>query len=413
MKALIFKTDLPRIGAAFLFKKITKKITLYPGHPLQLVEINQPDRLEARYVKVKTRLCGICGTDLRILSIDLSPKSAALAFSSNRTKLPMFLGHEIIGEIVEIGEGVQNFKVGQRVTLMDEISCSMLGGEACVYCQDGMPILCLRRNEGTPKKNMGGGWSEYFVRHESQLLSVPDDITDENGVLLEPLACSMHAVLRKPPKSGDKVLVLGGGIIGLGVVAAIRSLNLKNVHITVSARHPYQCDRAMGLGADSVVPAGDMYEGLAGILNTQVLGKGNNRILHEGFHIVYDCVGNESTLNDSLRWLRPRGWTVLIGMNMVPGEIDFTPIWQRELNIIGIHGYAMDQWEGEEVHTMDRCRQWISSGRLKTAGLLTHRFPLERYQEAISVSTSHHTTDSDKAEKNKAIKVVFDFRDGN
>ena len=410
MKALIFKTDLPRVGAAFLYKKITNKITLYPGHPLKLVEISQPDAPEAHYVKVKTRMCGICGTDLRILGVDLSPKSAALAFSGNRAKSPMFLGHEVIGEVVEVGEGVQRVKVGQRVSLADEISCSALGGKACSYCQDGMSILCLRRNEEPVHKNLGGGWSEYFVRHETQLLTIPDNITDENGVLLEPLACSMHAVLRRPPNSGEKILVLGGGIIGLGVVASIRSLNIKDINITVSARHPYQCERAMALGADAVVSEGDLYENLASILNTHVLGKRDNRILHEGFHIIYDCVGSESTLNNSLRWLRPRGWVVLIGMNMIPGEIDFTPIWQRELNIVGMHGYAIEKWDGEAMHTIERCKQWISSGRLSTDGLLTHCFPLERYQEAIKTSTSHHTTNSDKAEVDKAVKVAFDFR---
>ena len=94
---------------------------------------------------------------------------------------------------------------------------------------------------------------------------------------------------------------------------------------------------------------------------------------------------------------------------MIPGQIDFTPIWQRELDVRGVHGYAYDDWEEQRLHTIERCIQWISSGRLATGGLLTHRFPIERNRDAITTATSHHTKNSRKAQRKKAVKVAFDF----
>ena len=262
MRSLIFRTDLHRLGAALLSRKLTGSLWLHPGHPLTLVDIPEPALPSPHHVKVKTRLCGICGTDLQILGVNISRKSSALAFSSKSRNGPLFLGHEVVGEVVEVGDRVTTTAIGQTVTLADDINCSILEGPRCACCKAGNPVLCLRKNEIPDYPDLAGGWSEYFVRHEKQLFSVPNDMPDETAVLLEPMSVGLHAVRRHPPTSGDKILVLGAGVIGLSIVAAIRALNLEGVDVTVSARHPYQGNLATDLGATAVISGGDLFDNL-------------------------------------------------------------------------------------------------------------------------------------------------------
>ena len=151
------------------------------------------------------------------------------------------------------------------------------------------------------------------------------------------------------------------------------------------------------------------YREFSEILQTPLFGAPGNRILNNGFHIIYDCVFNSSTVNDALRWLRPRGNLVAVGINKLPSLVDFTPAGQRELKIVGVHGYAYDSWQGKIQHTIARCIEWANTGRLNIGPLLTHKYPLREYKNAIETASSHYTSDISKAEKEKSVKVVFDY----
>ena len=348
---------------------------------LRLADVPEPTIPAERYVKLRTRLCGICGTDLRVLGFDGTP-------IPHRRPGPVFLGHEIVAEVVATGPAVTRFRVGDRVCIADDKSCETFELESCNFCVAGLPVLCTNKANRRYHENVAAGWSEYFVRHENQLFGVPDDLPDEVAVLMEPAAVGLHAVLRQPPDPNMRILVIGAGTIGLAIVAALRAVHIDALDVTVVARHAYQADEALRLHADRVVAPG---------------------AASDGFDIVYDCVASATTLGDALHALRPRGTLILVGSNGTPAAVDFTPVWQRELSIVGTHGYAHDVWEGRTQHTLARCIDWARAGRLELGSLLTHRFPLVEYRAALDTAASHLVADDATVERTGARKVAFEF----
>ena len=120
-----------------------------------------------------------------------------------------------------------------------------------------------------------------------------------------------------------------------------------------------------------------------------------------GFDVVYDCVGNASTVEDSLRLARAGGAVVLAGVHLAPMKLDLTPVWHQEVDLIGLYAHGRESWQGVEQHTYDLTIDLLLEGRLKTEGLITHRFPLAAWKEAIATSLD---------KKSGAIKVILDYR---
>jgi len=195
-------------------------------------------------------------------------------------------------------------------------------------------------------------------------------------------------------------------MIGLGMISALRAMKV-DVRIVALCRYPFQAAAALELGADNAVghEGGDLYEKLAATMGTGVQGRmKGNRYLLDGFDIVYDCVGSARSLNDAIRWCRPRGTVVMEGINMYPGVLDRTQLWRRELDIAGTIGQGADEWEGRTCNTFERVIEWLREGRLSVKGMLTHRFPQVDYKKAIRTAIAKH--------KSGAIRVALDFRNG-
>ena len=401
MKALVFDTSVPRLAAGFLATRLTGQPACMHGGPLRFVDVAERALPGPDWVRVRTCLAGICGSDLHMLRLQVSGRSAHFAHRAPGRGEPSFPGHETVGEVVEAGPAVKAVAAGQRVVLVPGVTCATLALPPCGFCREGLYALCRSREDHVAPATLGGGWSERFMRHESQVFPIPDDLSDEAAVLVEPLACSLHGVLRRPPREGERVLVLGAGMIGLGAVAALRALPGR-CDVTVLARHAFQAERAAALGADRVVTQADPYEGLAQALGTRVQGlRASNRTLRDGFDVVYDTVGSSETFHHALRWTRARGTVVLIGVDLVPGRLDQSPIWLRELQVLGVLGHGAEAWDGERRQTYALVCEWMRAGRLRIEGLLSYRFPLRDYRSAIRAAAG-------KAGSG-ATKVAFDF----
>jgi threonine dehydrogenase-like Zn-dependent dehydrogenase len=162
---------------------------------------------------------------------------------------------------------------------------------------------------------------------------------------------------------------------------------------------------ARQLGADEVISADDPYEATARITDAKLyVGAFNNRMLLGGFDVVYDCIGSAQSVQDSLRWARAGGTVVLVGVSLARMRVDLSPVWYQEVNLIGIVAHGMEEWNGSmRQSTYDLTCDLLLKGKLTAAGLITHYFPLERWQEAIKTAMDKRTG---------AIKVVFDYRDG-
>ena len=126
-----------------------------------------------------------------------------------------------------------------------------------------------------------------------------------------------------------------------------------------------------------------------------------NRMLLGGFDVVYDCVGSAQTTTDSLRWARAGGAVVMVGIKFSPLKVDLTPVWYQEVDLIGVYAHGAEIWDGRPIHTYDLTIDLLRQGKLEAEALITHRFPLEQWREAIRTAQDKRTG---------AIKVAFDYR---
>jgi threonine dehydrogenase-like Zn-dependent dehydrogenase len=377
--------------------------------PLSLIQygdVPEPALPGPEWVRIGTRYGGICGTDMGLVFLKVNP--ALEAFVS----LPMVLGHENVGTITEIGDEVEGFAVGDRVVADPLLPCAARGiGEPCELCRRGDFSLCQNFAEGhlAPGfsigfcRETGGSWSRRFVAQQSQLYRLPEGVSDENGVMLEPFSVALHAVMRKLPEDDDFVLVIGGGTIGLCVVVALRTLGSR-AHIIVVAKYRFQGEMARRLGADRVVyPAEQdvlevVAEATGGRRYTSVMGQD---LLVGGADVVYECVGTKRSVRDSLSLAASGGTVVLVGLPAVLRRTDWTPIWLKELTIIGSVWSGTETFEDRSVPTYELIVKWMAEGRLDLTPMVTHRFALDEYKKALAVTANkgrHH-----------AIKSVFAF----
>ncbi len=350
------------------------------------------------WVGVKNRLAGICGSDLHLIYLDLDLGVHPAILPGDRVT---YLGHEVVGSVAEAGTAA-GLKPGDRVIRRMRVgggSCLAHGLEPCRQCA-GMNYNHCERT-GLPD-TVGAGFSNEFYAPAGGLLSIPDELTDDQAVLVEPAAVSIRGVLRCPPSGNQQVIVFGTGTIGFFVIQALRAV-CPGCNIVAVAQFDYQRDLALRQGADEVWMSGDdLLERAAAATGGRVYaGFGQNRTLVGGFDIVYDCVGSASTLQTSLRLARSRGSVVLMGAGLRPLNVDLTPVWYNEVNLIGSVSHCRSLWQGETVGDFDLAIRWMVEGRLKTEGFITHRFSLDRYKEAILAAV-------DKSES-KSVKVVFEF----
>ena len=373
---------------------------------LQYREVAEPALLGPQWVKVSTRYGGICGSDLNTIFLKDSPALSAF------TSFPFTLGHENVGLIAEVGPEVDGFAPGDRVVAEPLLPCAARGfEEPCEFCQQGEFSLCRNFTTGalSPGLGMGscrdtsGSWGPYFVAHRSQLFRVPEDVSDENALMVEPFAVALHAVTRSFPDDDDTVLVLGAGAIGLCTLAALGALGSR-ARVIVVAKHPFQGELARRFGADQIVSLreGDFFrvvaEATGGTLHKPLLGK---RVLVGGADMVYECVGSARSIDDGLRLVRSGGVVVVVGLAGLLKGVDWTPIWLNELTVKGSFWCGTESVSGQQVRTFQLALERIAQGKPDLSTMVTHRFRLHEYKKALAVT-------ADKA-KHRVVKSVFVF----
>jgi threonine dehydrogenase-like Zn-dependent dehydrogenase len=245
----------------------------------------------------------------------------------------------------------------------------------------------------------GGGWSTSMVAHPSQLHGVPDDMSDEAAVMVEPTACAVHGAHRAAPRPGARIAVLGAGTLGLLTVAALRDL-APDATILVAARYPEQKALAAQLGADIVVASDEWRRGIRRMTGSLAVGDGHIDRLTSGADVVVDCVGSADSLAECLAAVRPRGRVVMVGM---PGsvQVDLTGLWHREIELVGAYAYGTESTPSGPRRTFDLAFDLV--GRADLGRLVSATYPLSRYRDAIEHAAS--------AGGRGAVKVAFDLRD--
>jgi threonine dehydrogenase-like Zn-dependent dehydrogenase len=396
------------IPAWLLLKALGHRFPSLGTGPYSLLRLRdvEPPRLPGpRWARVRPILSGVCGSDLASICAEGSPFFASL------TSFPFTFGHEVVGIAEEIGSEATGVKVGDRVVIEPALHCTVRGIDPpCAACASGNYGNCVNVTKGQISEGVqtgycrdtGGGWSASLVAHDVQLHKVPESLSNEAAVMIEPFSCALHAVCRARPQPEDTVLVFGCGTMGLLTVAALRAIGTP-ARIVALAKHPHQQELARKLGADEIIPASrSQYDALA---------KRTGATLHQaeigpptvlgGFDLVFDCVGSPRSIDDALRFTRARGRTVLVGMPAVPKTVDWTTIWFKELSVLGVYAYGHEEFHGERIRTFELALRLLREGRVDLAPLVTHRFALTAYKQAIQTALATGPSQS--------VKTVFDL----
>jgi len=403
MKALLFEVDIGRFLMIQALRPLSLKFCYTgPFSTVKLADVPEPELPSPEWVKIKTHLCGFCGSDLNLILLKDSPTASPF------TSFPCVPGHEVCGRIVETGKVATDLKVGDFVTVAPMLNCAARAiHPVCPSCQRGRPANCENVAEGAFApgmftgicKDINGGFAEYLVAHRSQIYRVPDNVTPESAALTEPLAVAIQAVLDNLPKEGEKVLVTGGGVIGSLIVKTIRALNIP-CDITVSEPSPFHAEYAGKSGADHVIGTSiieSAAELTGGRAYKPLLGQ---KILMGGFDRVFDTVGHAPTLNAALRVTAGGGTISIIGIGKEV-KLDLTPLWLKLQTIKGCYGSGINETAEGPKHAFQMALDMMGTGKIRVEDMLTHTFPLQEYRKMVEINITKTT--------HRAIKTAVRF----
>lgn len=387
MKALKFSRKPAKYVAAGLAGKLAPGKGASVG-PIKLVDMDEPELPAQDWVRLRPRLAGICGSDLATID------GYSSRYFEPIVSFPFVPGHEVVGDLED----------GTRAVLIPVLSCVTRGiSPICRSCETGQTNRCGRIAYGHLEPGLqtgycadtGGGWSGELVAHPSQILPIPESLTDEQAVMIEPTACAVHgarAVLSGAADKPANIALIGSGTLGLLTLAALRAQG-SEAHIIVTGKYPHQKALATSLGADKVVSPRELGRAVRSRVGAWVMDDSSPHEgqLSDGMDVVVDCVGSEASLTQALQVVAPGGRIVVIGM---PGHtsLDLTSLWHRETSITGCYAYTRSDFEA--------AINLVSSADL--GRLVSATYPLSRYEEAIDHAANAGTRG--------AVKIAFDLR---
>ncbi|AIQ65283.1 butanediol dehydrogenase [Paenibacillus stellifer] len=285
---------------------------------LRVETIDEPKVLPGK-VKIRVEWCGICGSDLHeyVAGPIFIPKDKAHPLTGEAA--PIVMGHEFSGEIVEVGEDVNQFKVGDRVVVEPIFACG-----TCEACRQGKYNLCDKMGF-LGLAGGGGGFSEYVSVNANMVFKIPDSLSFEQGALVEPSAVALHAVRQSQLKVGDKAAVFGAGPIGLLVIEALRASGAAEVYVIELSEERKQ--KAIELGAVVLDPR-----------ECDVVKELHDRT-YGGVDVAYEVTGVPSVLSQSINSTKLGGQVMIVSIFEKDAPITPNNIVLKERNMTGIIGY--------------------------------------------------------------------------
>ncbi|WP_020610969.1 zinc-dependent alcohol dehydrogenase [Sediminispirochaeta bajacaliforniensis] len=323
------------------------KYAAEPGN-MEVREVAEPV-VKPDFVKIEVMSSGICGSDLHILHSDIAIP----------VRPPVITGHEFSGVVVEVGDGVSNCKVGDRIS--SETAYGYCG--TCENCKNGRYNLCDHRL--TLGYWFNGAFAEYTMVPADRIHKLADNVSFKEGALLEPLACVCHATIDLARiKAGDIVLVSGPGAIGL-MTLQVAKAHGATVIVSGTDIDVERLGIAQKLGADLVVNVS--REKLLDLVGDLTDGR--------GVDVVFECSGSAPGTRTGLEAVKKYGQFVQIGLAGKPFEVDFPRICYKEIKVTGSLGSIWSSW--------DSAIRLVSTGKVNLKALATHEFKLEDWEEAF------------------------------
>ena len=302
-------------------------------------------------VLVKVALGGVCGTDSHLDHGEFDPA------------YPLTPGHEIAGTIAELGDGVTGWEIGQRVVVDNASPCGH-----CPECGRGEPLFC--RNFSSLGVNGPGAFAEFVLTPADKVFDA-SDLPVETAVLAEPLACAIHGMDVLALKPGARVVMFGSGTTGLLLAQLI--LHGGASHLTVAGPTQFKLDLARSFGVDRVVRISrdDPAAALAQVRELEP----------DGYDVAIDATGAVDLVTGLPGLVRAGGTVFIYGMCNEDDRISWSPyeIFRRQLTIKG--SFA-------QVNCFDRSLAYLRSNRIRTEGIVTHRFTIGQYGAALAALRS-------------------------
>jgi (R,R)-butanediol dehydrogenase/meso-butanediol dehydrogenase/diacetyl reductase len=284
-----------------------KALRWYAKKDLRYEDVPEPSPSPGQ-IKVKVDLVGICGTDLK----EYTDGPSMIAVD----KVPLTLGHEFVGRIAELGEGVTNFEVGDRVTALGYWYC----GE-CYFCKRAMNNICL--NAGFTGLTSDGCMAEYVIVPSYSVYKLPVSVSDEAGSLVEPLAVAIHALRQGNVHLGNTVCIVGDGTIGLCTLLAAKAAGVSKIYFV--SKYRGRGEIASAIGATEIINPkdGDPVKLMANLTNGL------------GVDVSFECVGRPDTPQLCVDLTRRGGTTVIMGVFDKPSSLHFQSVMFNQKTIVG------------------------------------------------------------------------------
>lgn len=301
---------------------------------------------------IKIRKTAICGTDMHIYNWDDWAKATI--------PVPMVVGHEYVGEVVDMGQEVRGFTVGDRVSGEGHITCGH-----CRNCRAGRVHLC--RNTVGVGVNREGSFAEYLVIPAFNAFKIPDNISDELASIFDPFGNAVHTALSFD-LVGEDVLITGAGPIGIMAAAVAKHVGAR--HVVITDVNPYRLELAKKMGATRAVDVSKQK--LKDVMNE--LG------MTEGFDVGLEMSGVPMAFNDMLNNMNNGGKIAMLGIPPSDMAVDWNQVIFKGLVIKGIYGREM-------FETWYKMASLIQSG-LDISPIITHRFPIDEFQQGFETMGS-------------------------
>jgi threonine dehydrogenase-like Zn-dependent dehydrogenase len=337
-----------------------RAIAIAEDRSLEPVEL--PERpLEAGEARVSVAFCGICGSDIHMRPSPAIPTGSVM-------------GHEFSGTVGELGSGVEGFSVGDRVAVYPFASCGQ-----CPNCLRGDLHVC--QQAATSGLGLGanpGAYAESVVVRDSMLVPIPDELSLEDGALVEPLAVALHGVNVGEATPGDRCVVIGAGPIGVMTAFALRARGIEDVVIVERNEHRQERMRSFGfdaVGLDDVHVK--VIESLGGDLPDR----------------VFECAGNPAAPQLAIELVRSRGVIVLLGVLEEPIEVSQLVLLIKEAQMRASFAYRREEFEEAAV--------LLTARKLPTERLITGTAPLAEAQKMFDLLEDPAT---------EQIKILLDPR---
>jgi (R,R)-butanediol dehydrogenase/meso-butanediol dehydrogenase/diacetyl reductase len=327
-----------------------RAVRFHAARDIRVEDVPEPDTLQADELLVRPRVCGICGTDLHeyVAGPIVTPSEPhPLTGASN----PQILGHEFAADVIEVGAAVRAARPGDRVAIMPLIYCGR-----CYYCQRGLNHLC-RTMACTGLSSAWGGLGELAVVSDYQVAVLPDELSYQQGALIEPAAVADYGVQRGGVRPGDSVLVAGAGPIGALAVLAARAAGAAAVYL--SEPNETRARSAAHLGATEIFNP----------MRTSVPDEVRERTAGIGVDVAIECAGNARALNDCVDATRRAGTVVQTGLHVGPAQVEPMTWSLNDLTIMATWCYRVYDWQ--------RIGALIQSGAFPVESVVTSEIEMD------------------------------------